>query len=131
MKLVLFFTYLLGVGLPALETFRRGLDHWFVHTMTMAGDYIMGALLLTSALCFLGKKAYANLLLVISWSYVLGVMNAAFWGHLEGAVRGITLCDNAPTETRAIVVKGIIWVIALACVVITARELYKQQLKPT
>ena len=126
MKIVVFFTYLLGIGLPTLETYRRGFDHWLVNSMTMAGDYLMGALLLSAALSLALKKAYASLLLVIAWAYVLGVMNAAFWGHLEGHLRGITQCDNDPSEVNAIIIKGIMWLIALICLVISARGLHKQ-----
>ena len=127
MRFVLFFTYLLGFGLPILETYRRGFAHWAVHTMTMAGDYIMGLLLLAAALSVFLKKSYGTLLLLIAWCYVLGVMNAAFWGHLEGSLRGVTLCDNPPTETRAIVVKGVMWTIALVSVIISAKAVHKER----
>jgi len=127
MKFVILFTWLLGLGLPLLETYRRGLDHWLVHSMTMAGDYIMGAILICAGLALVTKKSYANLLSVIAWAYVLGVMNAAFWGHLEGSLRGVTLCDNNPTETNAIIVKGVIWLIALISVIISTRALLRKQ----
>ena len=127
MKFVKLFTYILGFGLPILETYRRGFSHWLVHSMTMAGDYIMGILLLSAALSLYLKKSYGYILLLTAWAYVLGVMNAAFWGHLEGSLRGVTLCDNDPTETRAIVVKGIMWLIALICVIITSKKVLKQQ----
>ena len=128
MKFVKFFTYLLGFGLPILETYRRGFSHWTVHTMTMAGDYIMGILLLIAAFSIVLKKSYGYILLLVAWAYVLGVMNAAFWGHLEGSIRGVTLCDNPPEETRAIVVKGIMWFIALISVIITAKKVYRDQI---
>ncbi len=60
------------------------------------------------------------MLLVIAWAYVLGVMNAAFWGHFEGHLRGEVICDNNPAEVGAIVGKGAIWLIALVCLVISA-----------
>lgn len=126
MKFVIFFTYLMGIGLPTLETYRRGFEHWLVHSMTMAGDYLMGAILLAAGISFSYQKNYAVLLLVIAWGYVLGVMNAAFWGHLEGALRGITLCDNDPAELNAIAVKGVMWLIALICVVLCAKNLHQQ-----
>ncbi|KKD60989.1 hypothetical protein RN22_08065 [Grimontia sp. AD028] len=124
MRVVLILSYLLGIALPVLETYRRGFEHWMVNSMTMAGDYLMGAVLLVAALAFSFNKKCAGVLMVIAWSYVLGVMNAAFWGHLEGAIRGITQCDNDPLEFKAIAVKGVIWGLALMSVYLSARWLY-------
>ncbi|MGB7777579.1 MAG: hypothetical protein WCE24_11325 [Pseudolabrys sp.] len=45
-------------------------------------------------------------------------MNAAFWGHFEGRLRGVVICDN-PAEVGAIIGKGVIWLIALVCLVIS------------
>ncbi|MGB8279421.1 MAG: hypothetical protein WCE74_00520 [Pseudolabrys sp.] len=45
-------------------------------------------------------------------------MNAAFWGHFEGHLRGVVICDN-PTEVGAIIGKGVIWLIALVCLVVS------------
>jgi hypothetical protein len=85
----------------------------------MADDYIMGAVLLAAAISWsLGAKP-AKLLLVIAWAYVLGVMNAAFWGHFEAHLRGVVICDNSPAEVGAIIGKGVIWLIALVCLVIS------------
>ena len=124
MRFAVYFAYLLGVGLPALETYRRGFEHWFVYSMTMAGDYIAGAILLIAAISWSVKKHYATALLVLAWAYVLGVMNAAFWGHLEAAIRGITfVAGNPHTETGAIIGKGIIWSICLISLFFSFREL--------
>jgi hypothetical protein len=118
MKAVVLFGYLLGIALPVLETIRRGFAHWRVNSTTMADDYIMGAVLLVAAISWsLGAK-HAGLLLVIAWAYVLGVMNAAFWGHFEGHLRDVVICDNNSAEVGAIVGKGVIWLIALVCLVI-------------
>ena len=72
----------------------------------MADDYIMGAVLLSAAIAWSLTKPQAKLWLVIAWAYVLGVMNAAFWGHLEGHLRSITICGNNPLELNAIIGKG-------------------------
>ncbi|MGB7781692.1 MAG: hypothetical protein WCF86_09290 [Pseudolabrys sp.] len=45
-------------------------------------------------------------------------MNAAFWGHFEGRLRGVVICDN-PAEVGAIIGKGVICLIALVCLVIS------------
>ena len=61
--------------------------------------------------------------------FVLGVMNAAFWGHLEGHLRGVVICDNDPAEFGAIVFKGVIWLIALICLVVASISL-SRDLRP-
>ena len=129
MKVVVLFGYLLGIALPVLETMRRGFAHWLVNSTTMADDYIMGAVLLTACISWSLNKKYAKLLLVIAWAYVLGVMNAAFWGHLEGHLRGVVICDNDPAEFGAIVFKGVIWLIALTCLVVASISL-SRDLRP-
>jgi hypothetical protein len=127
MKFVHLMSYLLGIGLPVLETYRRGLDHFLVNTMTMAGDYIMGAMLLIAAVTYSLKKPVGPIWMIIAWGYVLGVMNAAFLGHFEGVLRGGTQCDNPPMEISAVVVKGLIWLIALGCLAVSAYSLHQQR----
>jgi hypothetical protein len=56
--------------------------------------------------------------------YVLGVMNAAFWGHFEEHLRGVVICDNDPTEVGAIVGKGVIWLVALICLVASSISMW-------
>jgi hypothetical protein len=126
MKVVVLFGYLLGIALPVLETIRRGFTHWLVNTTTMADDYIMGAVLLTACISWSLNKKNAKIVLVIAWAYVLGVMNAAFWGHFEGHLRGVVICDNNPAEAGAIVFKGVIWLIALICLLVSSISLSRQ-----
>ena len=123
MRVVVLFGYLLGIALPVLETMRRGFAHWLVNSTTMADDYIMGALLLAASVSWSLNQRNAKLLLVVAWAYVLGMMNAAFWGHLEGHLRGVVICDNDPAEFGAIVFKGVIWLIALICLVVASISL--------
>jgi len=85
MKIVVLFGYLLGIAFLVLETIRRGFGHWRVNSTTMADDYIMGAVLLTACFSWSLNKRYAKILLVLAWAYVLGVMNAAFWGVIAHA----------------------------------------------
>jgi hypothetical protein len=125
MKAVVLFGYLLGIALPVLETVRRGFAHWLVNSTTMADDYIMGAVLLTACVRWSLNKKDAKILLAIAWAYVLGVMNAAFWGHFEGNLRGVVICDNNPAEVGAIIGKGVIWLIALTCLVISSISLIR------
>ena len=113
MKIVVLLGYLLGIALPVLETVRRGFAHWLANSTTMVDDYIMGAILLTASVRWSLNKKDAKLVLVIAWAYVLGITNAAFWGHFEGHLRGVVICDNIPSEVGAIVGKGVIWLIAL------------------
>ena len=124
MKAVVLLGYLLGIALPVLETNRRGFGHWLVNATTMADDYIMGAVLLTACISWSLNNRNAKLLLVIPWAYVLGVMNAAFWGHFQGHLRGVVICGNDPAEVGAIVGKGVIWLIALICLVVSSISMW-------
>ena len=123
MKFAVAFAWILGIAFPVLETNRRGFGHWLINATTMADDYIMGAVLLCAAIAWALKKPQAKIWLVIAWAYVLGVMNAAFWGHLEGYLRNVTICDNNPLEVNAIIAKGLIWLIALVSLLLSARAL--------
>lgn len=82
------------------------------------------AVLLTACISWSLNTRNAKLLLVIAWAYVLGVMNAAFWGHFEGHLRGVVICDNDPAEVGAIVGKGVIWLIALICLVVSSISMW-------
>jgi hypothetical protein len=119
-----------GFALSVLETARRGVAHWLVNSTTMADDYIMGAVLLVACVRWSLNKKDARILLVIAWAYVLGVMNAAFWGHFEGNLRGMAICDNNPTEVGAIIGKGVIWLIALTCLLISSVSLIRDGKTP-
>ena len=130
MKIVVLFGYLLGIAFPVLETIRRGFGHWRVNSTTMADDYIMGAVLLAACFSWSLNKRYAKILLVVAWAYVLGVMNAAFWGHFEGSLRGVVICDNNPGEVGAIAGKGVIWLIALVCLVISTISMIREAKTP-
>jgi hypothetical protein len=55
-------------------------------------------------------------------------MNAAFWGQVEGHLRGVVICDNDPAEVGAIIGKGIIWLIALICLVVSGISLSRDLL---
>ena len=109
---------------------RRGFAHLLVNTTTMLDDYIMGAVLLMACVRWSMNKKDAKILLVIAWAYVLGVTNAAFWGHLEGHLRGVVLCDNDPAEVGAIVGKGVIWLIGLVCLVVSSSSLIREAKTP-
>jgi hypothetical protein len=49
----------------------------------------------------------------------IGRHERPFWGHFEGHLRGVVICDNNPAEVGAIIGKGVIWLIALVCLVIS------------
>src|SRR5215204_3665325 len=125
MKIVVLFGYLLGIAFPVVETIRRGFGHWRVNSTTMADDYIMGVVLLAACFSWSLNKRYAKILLVVAWAYVLGVMNAAFWGHFEGSLRGVVICDNNPAELGAIA-GGVIWLIALVCLVVSTISMIRE-----
>jgi hypothetical protein len=42
---------------------------------------------------------------------------------MEGHLRGVVICDNNPAEVGAIVGKGVIWLIALLCLVVASMSM--------
>ena len=50
-------------------------------------------------------------------------------GYFEGHLRGVVICDNDPAEFGAIVFKGVIWLIALICLVVASISL-SRDLRP-
>ena len=96
--------FAIGVLLPALETFRRGMGAWAADFTTMFEDYVAGALLLTGAWAVHRNRHWGTLFLVVAWSYVTGMMSSSFWYQLEETVRGTV------TEPQVVlVVKFLLW----------------------
>lgn len=116
MKTVTILTYLMGVFLIVAETMRRGFEYWSIYATTIIEDYMAGSLLLLAAVCWTKRKAIASKLMPAAWAYTMGMMSTAFIGHLEAWLRGVTIRPSHPhTDIDAVVIKGIIWGISLAC----------------
>jgi hypothetical protein len=91
-----------GILLPVLETYRRGLDEWRVDFTTMFEDYLAGALLLAAAWAAYRRHSSHVALLIVAWSCVTGMMTISFVDQVEVTLRGTNL---EPQNTDVLVVK--------------------------
>lgn len=80
--------FAIGLLLPALETYRRGLSEWRVDFTTMFEDLVAGILLVIGgAAAHLGRR-WGVLLLLVAWSYFTGLMSSSVGYQLEETLRG-------------------------------------------
>ena len=91
-----------GILLPVLETYRRGLAHWGVEFTTMFEDYLAGALLLAGAIAAYRRRSSANALLLTAWAWVAGMMTISFVDQVEVTGRGVNL---EPFNTDVLIAK--------------------------
>jgi hypothetical protein len=106
--------FAVGILLPALETYRRGLGHWRVEFTTMFEDYLAGALLLAGAwAAHRGRSSSAHLLL-LAWAWVTGMMTISVVDQVEGTVRGV---DLEPQNADVLTVKFLLLAISTTALV--------------
>jgi len=98
----------IGILLPVLETYRRGIGYWGVDFTTMFEDYLGGALLLAAAWAAHRRTSFHAPLLLTAWASVTGMMTLSFIGQVEETIRGV---DLEPMNTDVLVVKLILLVI--------------------
>jgi hypothetical protein len=92
----------IGILLPVLETYRRGLGHWGVEFSSMFEDYLAGALLLAGAWAAYRRHFSQGALLLAAWAWVTGMMTISFVDQVEVTIRGV---DLEPMNTDVLVVK--------------------------
>jgi hypothetical protein len=64
----------MGILLPALETYRRGMATWATNFTTMFEDYLAGAVLLVGAWMVARRRANAVMFLLSVWGWVVGMI---------------------------------------------------------
>jgi hypothetical protein len=89
----------IGLLLPVLETYRRGLAHWSIEATSMLEDYLAGALLLVGAWAALSGRVWARDALLVAWSWFTGLMTISFVDQIE-----VTLREGSPEPDNAIVI---------------------------
>jgi hypothetical protein len=110
----------MGIFLIGAETLRRGSEYWSIYATTIIEDYLAGSLLLLAAVCWTKRSVISARLMPAAWAYTLGMMSTAFIGHLEAWMRGVTIRPSHPhADLDAVVIKGIIWGISLACLLVS------------
>jgi hypothetical protein len=110
----------MGVLLPILETYRRGIGHWRVDFTTMFEDYFAGVLLIAGAWAGSRRPAFGVPLLLVAWAWVTGMFTNSFVGQVEETIRGV---DLEPLNTEVLCVKAILLTVATAVLTATVRRL--------
>jgi hypothetical protein len=119
-KIVNYFSYAMAFVFVVGETARRGIGYVSVNATTMFEDYSCGALLLAAAVIWSRGRKNARSWMVAAWGYATGGMFVPFFAHLEAWLRGATFRPDHPHEDfQAVVLKGVIWAICLACLTVT------------
>ena len=111
--------FTVGVLLPVLETYRRGISHWGVDFTTMFEDYIAGALLLVGGWAAHRARSWGATLLVLAWAYVAGLMGSSFWSQLEETVRQTA---SEPNNLAVVVIKFLLWAVCIVSLVLSFRR---------
>jgi hypothetical protein len=109
---------LMGILLPTLETYRRGLGEWGVDFTTMFEDYWAGALLLASA-AIAGRRPHGILVLLTVWGSVTGMMLISTVSQVEDTLRA---GDLEPLNTEVLVVKLLLLTLSASGLVSAFRE---------
>ena len=114
--------YVMGIGLPALEVLRRRTN--FSTISGYVDDFIAGALLLYAARAVSRGKPSGPVLLVVAWAVLAGGLYGSFFGQLEsGATQDIGGLPN----TTVVIIKGILYSIALTGLFLSARVAISKQ----
>src|SRR5688572_27771976 len=109
----------IGLLLPVLETYRRGVGHWRVEFTTMFEDYLAGLLLLAAAWAAYQRHRAETALLLTAWTWVTGMMTISFVDQLEVTLRGI---DLEPQNTDVLVVKFLLLAVSLTALLRSFRH---------
>lgn len=104
----------LGLMLPVLEMFRRKTD--FSDLPAYVDDFLIGVFLLYAAYSVFKQKRGADTLLSTAWGVLCGGMYGSFFTQLKVATDVSGIANNV-----VIAVKGIIFLIAILCLVLSIR----------
>lgn len=111
--------FIIGILLPALETYRRGVGYWAVEFTTMFEDYVAGALLLIGGWAACRERSWGAIFLVLAWAYFAGLMGSSFWFQLEETLRQTA---SEPHNLLVVVVKFFLWAASIASVALSFRR---------
>jgi uncharacterized membrane protein YdcZ (DUF606 family) len=116
MRFELVAAYVMGVALPLLEGLRRRTN--FESISGYVDDFIAGGLLLYAARLVSRQAPRGPVLLVAAWAVLCGGLYGSFFGQLEhGASRDV----SGLATTTVVVIKGALYAIALASLVLSVR----------
>jgi hypothetical protein len=110
---------IMGILLPALETYRRGIGTWRLNFTTMFEDYWAGVVLLACALAVARRRPTAPLLLLAVWGAVTGMIFIATVGQVEATLRATNL---EARNTQILIAKLLLLAFSVSALVSTFRD---------
>jgi uncharacterized membrane protein YdcZ (DUF606 family) len=114
--------YAMGIGLPLLEALRRKTN--FEHFHSYVDDFIAGALLLYAASAVTRGRRNGPVLLAVAWAVLCGgLYGSFFWQLTSGETHDVGGLPN----TTVVVIKGVLYAIALVGLVLASRSAIAQQ----
>jgi uncharacterized membrane protein YdcZ (DUF606 family) len=114
--------YAMGIGLPLLEALRRKTN--FEHFHSYVDDFIAGALLLYAAHAVTRGRRNGPVLLAIAWAVLCGgLYGSFFWQLTSGESHDVGGLPN----TTVVVIKGVLYAIALVGLVLASRSAIAKQ----
>jgi hypothetical protein len=113
--------YAMGVGLPLLEALRRKTD--FSTISGYVDDFLAGALLLWAARLTSKGRPSGPVWLLLAWATLAGGLYGSFFGQLESTASHDV---GGLPNTTVVVIKGVLYAIAIAGSVQSARFLARR-----
>jgi hypothetical protein len=109
--------YAMGIGLPLLEALRRKTNVEQFHSYV--DDFIAGGLLLWAAHASARGRRGGPVLLVLAWAVLCGGLWSSFFWQLSSAA---THDVGGLPNTTVVVIKGVLYAIAIAGLVLATRR---------
>jgi len=109
----------MGLLLPVLETYRRGLGEWRIDFTTMFEDYLAGALLLVGAWAASRQHTRGSRLLLVAWAWVTGMMTTSLIDQVEVTLRGV---DLETRNTDVLIAKALLLAVSTVSLIKTFRS---------
>ena len=116
--------FVIGILLPLLETFRRGISYWRIDFTTMFEDYVAGGLLLIGAFGSYRARRWGAVFLVLAWVTLTGLMSSSLCSQLEETIRQTA---TGPNNGLVVCVKLVLW---LTCVTVLGLSFRKCLILP-
>lgn len=115
-----------GIVAPLAETLRRW-STWRQAPANLFDDYIMGAFLLYAAWLTGRDVRGGRPYLIAAWGFACGLGYYSFFGQLDSVLKGQP--DPAPLPSEwVLVIKGIVWALAIIALVISIRGLQGKEI---
>ena len=115
---------IVGILLPVLETYRRGIAHWGVEFTTMLEDYVAGGLLLAGGIAAYRGAQAGPALLLTAWAWMSAMITVSFVDQVEVTMRGV---DLEPGNPDVLAVKFLLWSVSLIALVRSFRTVRSQR----